>query len=71
VEWEGIHTRAAPDAISGFQVEYKAEGDDRWIQHDGILPYNGPGDQYRVRIKDLPGGQVYLVRINMLDRQVL
>ncbi|KRX64845.1 Phosphatidylinositol phosphatase PTPRQ [Trichinella sp. T9] len=69
VEWEGIHSGVPDDsAISGFTIEYRPENDDNWIQHDGVIPYQGPHYQYRVRIKDLPSGIVYFVRIKVLAR---
>ncbi|CDW52276.1 protein sidekick [Trichuris trichiura] len=69
VEWEGIHSGVPDDsAISGFVIEYRPETSSIWVQHDGVVPYQGPHYQYRVRIKDLPSGIVYYVRIKVLSR---
>lgn len=69
VEWEGIHSKVSDDrTIGGFRVEYRPETDLNWIEHDGIIPYQGPNMQYRVRIRDLPSGIVYYVRIKVLGR---
>uniref|UniRef100_A0A915K1A7 Fibronectin type-III domain-containing protein n=1 Tax=Romanomermis culicivorax TaxID=13658 RepID=A0A915K1A7_ROMCU len=69
VEWEGIHNQVSNDrTIGGFAVEYRSEAEPRWIQHKGIIPYHGPNIQYKVRIRDLPSGLIYYVRIKVLGR---
>ncbi|CAK5085675.1 unnamed protein product [Meloidogyne enterolobii] len=79
VEWEGIQSGDHPDSsIRGFIVEYKAEGENQWNVHSGIIPYKGPNHQYRVqacgnfyeelylKIPKLPTGISYFVRIKVL-----
>nr|CAD2156893.1 unnamed protein product [Meloidogyne enterolobii] len=67
VEWEGIQSGDHPDSsIRGFIVEYKAEGENQWNVHSGIIPYKGPNHQYRVQIPKLPTGISYFVRIKVL-----
>ncbi len=69
MEWEGIHSGLQDvSAIGGFIVEYRPEFDTVWRQHDGTIPYKGPNYQYRVRIRDLPSGAIYFVRIKVVGR---
>lgn len=69
VEWEGIFSAVSDDrTIGGFKVEYRPETDRNWIEYGGIIPYQGPNVQHRVRIRDLPSGVVYYVRIKVLNR---
>ncbi|CAD5222389.1 unnamed protein product [Bursaphelenchus xylophilus] len=67
VEWEGIQSGDHPDSsIRGFIVEYRAEKDNQWNVHAGVIPYKGPNHQYRVQIPKLPTGISYFVRIKVL-----
>lgn len=69
VEWEGIHSGVPDDkAIGGFIVEYRPETATTFIQHDGLIRYQGPNVKYRVKIKDLPSGMIYYVRIKVIGR---
>jgi hypothetical protein len=55
VEWEGIQSGDHPDsAIRGFIVEYRAEKENQWNVHSGIIPYKGPNHQYRVQVTNKP-----------------
>ncbi|CAI5445350.1 unnamed protein product [Caenorhabditis angaria] len=67
VEWEGIQTGDHADSeVKGFLVEYRAENNNDWGLHPGIIPYKGPNHQYRVQIPKLPTGISYLVRIKVI-----
>uniref|UniRef100_A0A913IDA2 Fibronectin type-III domain-containing protein n=1 Tax=Strongyloides stercoralis TaxID=6248 RepID=A0A913IDA2_STRER len=74
VEWEGIQSGDYPESsVRGFLVEFRAEDETQWNVHKGIIPYEGPNHQYRVKIPYLLAGVTYLVRIKVLgkDNEIL
>lgn len=67
VKWKGLEPELA-EHIVGYVLEYKAEFDDDWQEHNGVVRHRPRNNEYKATVRNLIESTEYFFRLRVVGK---